>query len=123
MALPDLVQDIESHRQRVDKAGFVDVKTELRDNLYPLLRAILEEAAHDLTLLQEGIEDLHSPIDEELAAQVLGLTELCSKLVDVFPGELTDEQKSFIEAITIHSKKLSEEITDIFSEEEEETDE
>lgn len=77
---------VEKHRRRVAKAGYVEAKVELAEQLYPLLSTILEaveERLHEDEAQIFGlIEQTLSVIQPTLATQLITTLGMSMKLVE-----------------------------------------
>ena len=101
--LQELLNDIERERKRAAQAKFLDTKSELANNVYPLLTAIVETLGEELNETQDALGSLisggESIIQPHLAEQIIGLIGLGLQMCDrmVATAVLDEETKQMIE--------------------------
>ncbi len=124
VSLEQVLEDTERQIKRLNGAKAIDARSELINNVYPLLRDLAVAAAVNFEALDEFLAEDEGGVDDEFLKVVAGNVSIGLALAEELSKTNTDKDVAL--AINVYKEsatKIQEMITDLESDEDDEDDE
>lgn len=124
VSLEQVLEDTERQIKRLNGAKAIDARSELINNVYPLLRDLAVAAAVNFEALDEFLAEDEGGVDDEFLKVVAGNVSIGLALAEELSKTNTDKDVALaINVYTESATKIQEMITDLESDEDDEDDE